>query len=111
MTVQTITVPVDPTAEVTVAATTGKLAVLQEIVGGYIQAVGVGNVTIYLDEEGKIKGKEINVRATKLAHRLKLIALHDAIVGDAVVLGFDYESGEHRDAPGCVLTYLEDVAV
>lgn len=111
MTVQTITVPVDSTAEVTVSGTTGKLAVLQGIVGGYIEAVGVGNVTVYLDEEGKIKGKEINVRATKFAHRLKLIPLHDSIVGDAVVLGFDYESGEHQDAPSWALTYLMDVAV
>lgn len=111
MTVQTITVPVDPTAEVTVTATTGKLDVLQGIVGGYIEAVGGDNYSIFLDEEGKLKGKPVNVRATKLAHRLKVISMLDVIVGDVAVLGLDPETGTNTDAPGWALTYLVDVQV
>jgi hypothetical protein len=60
---------------------------LQTFVGGLIQVVYAddGKTQIVMDEEGKIKGKRINLEATNLWFPDQYI-LPDVIVGDAVVL-------------------------
>ena len=57
----------------------------QEFVGGYIEIIPSkdGKKQIVVDEEGRLKGKLINVDATEEANR--------TIVGDAMIL-----SGEAR---------------
>jgi len=61
------------------------LEVMQKVVGGYIQIVTAPNgQLIVLDEEGKIKGKSVNVRATNLYGNP-----HDLIVGDVIVANND----------------------
>lgn len=109
MSIQIITVPAETSTPVATIDSPGDLDALQEAVGGWIEAVGVGNIAIYLDEEGKLKGRSINVRATKLAHRMKVIHPTDCIVGDAVVTGFNDDTGENADAPAPALHFLNGV--
>jgi len=60
---------------------------LQGMVGGYIQVVEINNgkTQIIMDEEGKLKGKMINLEATNVWFPDQYI-LPDSIVGDAVIL-------------------------
>ena len=64
-----------------------RLKELQDLVGGLIQVVYAddGKTQIVMDEEGKIKGKPINLEATGVWFPDQYI-LPDVIVGDAVVL-------------------------
>jgi hypothetical protein len=57
---------------------------LQGIVGGYVEVVSIhyGQI-IVLDEEGKLKGKDRNNKATEL-YRLRRLTT-DFIVGDVLV--------------------------
>ena len=58
-----------------------KLADYQGVVGGFIEVVWLndGNLMI-VDEEGKLKNKEMNVKASALC-----CSSYDHIVGDALV--------------------------
>jgi hypothetical protein len=56
---------------------------LQTLVGGYIEVTRtVDGRFLVLDEEGKLKRKDLNIFAT----RLYVYGRHDPIVGDAVVI-------------------------
>ena len=59
---------------------------MQEYVGGYIQVVNAHNGDqIIMDEEGKMKSKSINYKATK--HWIGENAnAYDYVVGDAMIL-------------------------
>lgn len=58
------------------------LAELQEFVGGLIQiGATYDGRNIVMDEEGKLKGKPVNDKATELYR----YGQHDPIVGDVVV--------------------------
>lgn len=58
---------------------------LQMIVGGYIEIVHLTDKTLMvLDEEGKLKGKKMNLYATGLFRRLKQV--QDYIVGDVMIV-------------------------
>lgn len=67
---------------------------LQEAVGGYIELLVLpcGDF-LYLDEEGKLKGKPLNKRATLLG-RSAGIASTDYIVGDVIVVSPIHEREE-----------------
>lgn len=60
---------------------------LQNIVGGYIELVCLGNGNVMvINEEAKGKiGTEINVSATRMAREHQAIWAHDCIVGNALV--------------------------
>ena len=60
---------------------------LQEIVGGYIQMVtsNDGTADIIMDEEGKLKNKNINVYATRLWQGDDIRDWKDIIHGDVAV--------------------------
>ena len=77
------------------------LGELQSLVGGYIQVAYTsddGKIQIIVDEEGKLKGKHMNVKATELWWRLTnegsdnpmtfedFTSSIDYLVGDVVVL-------------------------
>ena len=69
------------------------LEAMQSMVGGYIerwrlQGHGLDGLDLIIDEEGKLKEKSYNPKATILS----LILMHDdCIVGDAFVCGSDAE--------------------
>tara|TARA_Y100001951_G_C11102291_1_gene162735 strand:- start:147 stop:401 length:255 start_codon:yes stop_codon:yes gene_type:complete len=60
---------------------------LQKLVGGYIEVVESldGEADIVLDEEGKLKGKEVNESATKLWLGDDKADWFDVLVGDVAV--------------------------
>lgn len=59
---------------------------LQNIVGGYIEAVGFGDMIILCDEEGRLKNKPYNCQIGRTS-----------FVGTIVAVGFDGE--EFADVP------------
>ena len=64
------------------------LASLQSVVGGFIQIVStVDGKLVVLDEEGKLKSKALNLRATEMLKGR--ISDTDYIVGDVVVATTD----------------------
>jgi len=65
------------------------LTKLQKAVGGYIVLVYVGSTILVVDEEGMVKNKEPNFRATKLAclhPEANVIKGGNILLGDVVVL-------------------------
>ena len=70
------------------------LNALQEAVGGWVQAIGLkDNLTMWLNEEGKLHGLEHNSSAQRLFDR-SFGAGYDLIVGDAVLMGGADEEGD-----------------
>lgn len=57
---------------------------LQGYVGGYIELIRLNKVLLVVDEEGKLKGKPVNMRATALYRRY--VKTSDYIVGDALLV-------------------------
>ena len=65
-----------------------KLEELQGYVGGYIQIIPIDTCRIMvMDEEGKLKGKQTNDKATELLYGN--IMRWDYVVGDVLVCGKD----------------------
>lgn len=59
---------------------------LREYVGGWVElAFGTYGIIVVLDEEGKLKGKPINLLATAITHERQVIGYEDWIVGDALI--------------------------
>lgn len=66
-----------------------QLEELQKIVGGYIEVLNFRNDPeqriMVLNEEGKLKGLQMNEKATELAQGFNAISQIDYIVGDVLV--------------------------
>ena len=62
---------------------------LSQTVGGFIEAVPLEtDCTMYINEEGKLRGLPINYVANLLAHKLNSgLREYDYIVGNAVICG------------------------
>lgn len=56
---------------------------LQGFVDGYIEIVGVGKQFMVLNEEGKLNGLDINIKATEIFQ--KHYGATDVIVGDILL--------------------------
>lgn len=56
---------------------------LQQLVGGIIELVDLGKKYLVLDEEGKLKGKMVNLIATGW---LQQEGIHDFAVGTALLI-------------------------
>lgn len=56
---------------------------LQGFVEGYIEIVGIGKKFLVLNEEGKLNGLEINLKATEIFQ--KHYGVTDVIVGDVLL--------------------------
>ena len=57
----------------------------QEFVGGWVETVRLKNGdTLLIDEEGKLKGKEVNKTAT--VHFVASYGMTDVIAGDAMLI-------------------------
>lgn len=76
----------------------GLLQQLNELVGGYIEVVGVRvrfDAAAYINEDGKMLGLPRN----QLATRMLRVSPGDYIVGDAVVFGYDPRSSAEQSVP------------
>jgi hypothetical protein len=79
-------IPATTTTEVTTIPTPKGLEEYQALVGGYIEVVTLPDGrALVLDEEGKLKGRPLNRRATALWHEAAPYARRDVLVGDVVV--------------------------
>lgn len=79
--------------------------VLRQVIGGWLEGVNMGDETtiMYLDEEGKLKGRSTNLLATKIVHRLAGgagLLPDDTISGTAVLVGRLRLGGEHGEVCG-----------
>jgi Domain of unknown function (DUF3846) len=76
-----------------------ELATLQAIVGGQLEVVRLTeDAHMFVDEEGKLKGRPVNHAATRLWHGVVSAAVgRDLVVGDAIVLGDD--GADEADCP------------
>ena len=55
--------------------------------GGMIQVLYLSKEKqMIIDEEGKLKDKPMNLKATQIAIQHSAIAWHDCVVGDALIL-------------------------
>lgn len=117
-TITALTVTADGTATRTQFGTTGEddgaaLADMQAAVGGYIESItlrGRGDLVVYCDEEGKIKGLPYNERAHEILVRLGWTGAEDDFpVGTIVFLGLDPERGVEIDLPGDVLALADTI--
>ena len=82
---------------------------MQEAVGGYIQVVDLTplNASLVMDEEGKLKSKDVNRRATLLFWLLfPSVRHHDVIVGDAIIVGQPDDDGNTTDVPDSLTKLL-----
>lgn len=67
-----------------------RLAILQQVVGGYIEAVALpGSRYMVINENGKDGPHTINQAATAIAHEAQAIMLSDYIAGPAIVISQD----------------------
>lgn len=75
-----------------------ELSQLQQLVGGYVESLTVGEqVLLLFAEEGKARGEERNELATAAARRAG-VADSDWVSGVAAVVGVDGD-GQFTDAP------------
>jgi hypothetical protein len=96
-TIKTLTIPADPAAPVTRDTIDAGLKALQEAVGGNIEAVGSGtDWTAWADEDGKMKRRPFNPRATHAMGFMSGHSLNDPIVGTVVLTGHTPD-GEPKD--------------
>lgn len=56
-----------------------------------VQMVGLGDVTMWLDEEGKLRGRQVNMIASQLFEEVH--GAFDLIVGDVILTADEDEHG------------------
>ncbi|MFI8696710.1 DUF3846 domain-containing protein [Dietzia maris] len=80
----------------------GDISAIQLHVGGMFQCIDINDpsATIFCDEEGKLKGSEVNRRATMLwwVHYPAARGM-DVVNGDALVIGHPDEEGNSQGVP------------
>jgi Domain of unknown function (DUF3846) len=92
---------------------------LQNVVGGWIEAVDVEqvltdsgrrsvNATVFVNEEGKLNGLPVNHRATDLCALAIGGWFHDVIVGDVVVAGQPDDEGETNAVPDALIQIVSE---
>jgi hypothetical protein len=106
-TVNAIALPPEGAVEVVNWDRQDELNYLQTYVGGYIEAVTAGNVTFWINEEGKLRGLPINRRATALWYHLEPAARGmDVLVGRVIVTGGADDEGHTESVDPEVLNLL-----
>lgn len=87
------------------------LSDLQSTIGGWIESFPSpsGDVVVYGDEEGKLKGLPVNGVTDEWLS--PYLGPGDFIVGTVVVLGFDDRTGDNDDVPQRIIDQLVEVTV
>lgn len=98
---QVLTLKVDGTTEVTFFTAPVPLEFLQNAVGGWIELVpdfdvfeGQTGIVAFCNEEGKLKGLPLNVKATEAWAKsvgAPVADLGDALLGDVIIVSGDDE--------------------
>lgn len=91
-----------------------RLKALQDAVGGWIEAIDLSHHevsagTMYMNEEGKLRGLPVNVLATDAARAMSRISMWDEIVGDVVVLGPTDRKGDDTEIPEDLKNWFYDI--
>lgn len=108
--IKTLTIPADPAEPLTRDTIDAGLRALQDAVGGHIQAVGTGtNWTAWGDEDGKLKRRPFNPRATHAMGFMSGHSLNDPIVGNVVLTGHTAD-GEPADLSDDVADRASELA-
>ena len=81
----------------------GELAEIQQLVGGYLEPVTGDGWHAYFDEDGRMKGLPVNVRASAFLRHMGWRGQY--VVGDVVFLG-DTPEGEETDLPEEILVQI-----
>jgi hypothetical protein len=85
------------------------LAAYQDLVGGKIEPVDLNNppASMYINEEGKLYGLPVNMRATHVewAHNA-LLREEDIVMGDAFILGPVDRKGNDTSVPQAYIDLL-----
>ena len=78
---------------------------IHDILGGWLEVAPQPHpeVTIWCDEEGKLKGKSINARASELWEMIWGETLDDVLVGDIILTGGTDSEGEILPVPESVI--------
>lgn len=90
---------IKPEGEPQLATIDPELEAFQQIVGGYIEPVGLYHMGAgaYINEEGKIYGLPYNEVASLLCHEQNAIFEFDDIAGPMVVFGYVDEDVDEED--------------
>lgn len=74
---------------------------IREKIGGWMEGLRVSNdLFAYIDEEGKLKNKPLNTRATDFCVEMKTgLRPDDFIVGDMLLFGKPDQEGDETDVP------------
>jgi len=87
------------------------LSQMQAAVGGYIEILSLReDLSMVLDEEGKLKGRPCNDVAIQLTRQYAVpLQSGDFIVGDVLLIGTDSD-GEEQDVPLDAVRILSELA-
>lgn len=107
--VEMVRIPADLSKPVERVQLAPELEVFQQEVGGYVQGVDLPGSTMWLDEEGKLKEKPVNARATALGRIFGRLQ-QDVAVGDVICVGYDYAADTYWDVPDRIAQLAEDMA-
>lgn len=99
MTINVVFIPADLTLPVEVRELSPHLGSMQQLIGGHLEVLSLyePEATLYLDEEGKLKRRPLNQRATELVQRHS--PLREFIVGDCFISGPPDADGDETSVP------------
>lgn len=84
-----------------------ELETLQRAVGGLIEAVDLGDVVLVMDEEGKVRDKPLNARATLYFYNvISPTRSSDFMVGTVVIFG-GRGGDDLADVPQSAIEYFD----
>lgn len=101
----------DPDEPVRVQEVAEELDSLQAAVGSDFQIISIRglNALMVLAEDGKLRGFELNERASTLAWWFESISTSDFIVGDVLLTGSYTEDGELGDLSDATIMAINEL--